>query len=494
MDTMGDIQDQPESRTMKLSGGFKKAQNIFWAMFLLSLPVTSFPYFPGFMGKDVLVRPLTLYPLLVLVVIVLIPRLFTQRIPRTLLPFAAFLVLAFTSTILALTQDINPPIDLSVAGRLLRTLATLLLGGMFYLTVSLVPQKPEDLRFTLTWLYAGFAVALLWASFQIVYVLKFNQNYFSFLNELQKLVSIRKLFDKRVSGMTYEPSWFAEQLTFVLMPWLFASVTERYSVFRWRYRWFTIELLLLGWSAIALLFTYSRGGLVLFIILLIISLILGLRRMVAPTANRRRNFLKVILLIGLVLLVFALVVVVAAQKNNYFARLWGYWTDEEAEGTYLYYIAFSQRLAYWETAYRIFEDHPVMGIGLGNFTFYFEEYLPYRQLRNPELLSKLVPDVGRNQVVTVKNFMIRLLAETGIVGTSMFVVFLVSLSGCVIFLLLSSQVEGRFWGKAGLLGLIAFLPVTLSIDSFAIPNMWVIFGLITASAHVFGQSDLRIAN
>jgi len=192
--------------------------------------------------------------------------------------------------------------------------------------------------------------------------------------------------------------------------------------------------------------------------------------------------------------VFALVVVVAAQKNNYFARLWGYWTDEEAEGTYLYYIAFSQRLAYWETAYRIFEDHPVMGIGLGNFTFYFEEYLPYRQLRNPELLSKLVPDVGRNQVVTVKNFMIRLLAETGIVGTSMFVVFLVSLSGCVIFLLLSSQVEGRFWGKAGLLGLIAFLPVTLSIDSFAIPNMWVIFGLITASAHVFGQSDLRIAN
>jgi len=466
---------------------FGKFQKATWAVFLMALPVTSFPFFPSFSGSSVLVRPLALYPLFVLLIIVVLPRTYTRRLPGTLIPFFIFVLAALISTAYAFTRGINPTIDVSMADRTVRTLATLAFGGLFYISVSLVPQNKEDLRFTLKWLYAGFGVALVWASFQIVYVIWFNQSYFNFLNDLQSYVSIRRLFDKRISGMTYEPSWFAEQLTFVLMPWLFASILSKYSAFRWRLGAITVEAILLAWSSLALLFTYSRGGLALFAILLVIVVVIGLRRKYRHLYSRPPKLLKMILQVSLVVLVLAAVVFVAAQKNNYFSRLWGYWTDEESEGTYFNYIAFSQRLAYWETAYRIFEDYPFLGIGLGNFTFYFDEYLPDKPIRDPEIFSKLVPDVGRNQVVTVKNYLIRILAETGLLGISAYTGFLLAIVGCVVFLLLSPGADPQFWGIAGLLGLVAFIPVTLSVDSFAIPNIWVVFGIITASAKVITQ-------
>jgi hypothetical protein len=200
---------------------------------------------------------------------------------------------------------------------------------------------------------------------------------------------------------------------------------------------------------------------------------------------------RVFIVVVVVLLVLAVIIFVVAQKNNYFSRLWSYWIDEESEGTYFYYIAFSQRFTYWETAYQIFVDYPFGGIGLGNYTFFFQEYLPDRPYRNPELIMKLVPEKGRNQVVTVKNFGLRLLTETGIFGASAFLCFLVALIGCVIFLMYSDNLESTYFGLAGLLGLVAFVPISFSIDSFAIPNMWVVFGLITSSAFSLKSGKLK---
>jgi O-antigen ligase len=205
---------------------------------------------------------------------------------------------------------------------------------------------------------------------------------------------------------------------------------------------------------------------------------------------KKGSTLKIILLTCIVLVILSIVVIIAAQRNNYFSRLWSYWMDEDSEGTYLYYIAFSQRLVNWETAYLIFQDYPWLGIGLGNYTFYFDDYLPDRMYREPEIFRKLVPEKGRNQIVTVKNFLLRILTETGIIGFFVFLTFLIALRGCVANLLLSTETNLKFWGRAGLLGLIAFIPVTLSVDSFAIPNMWVVFGLITASANVFNRKTI----
>ena len=69
-------------------------QKMAWAFFLLALPVTSFPFFPPAMGGGALVRPLSIYPLIVLVGLVTLPRLLSGRLPRTVLALLPFVLLA----------------------------------------------------------------------------------------------------------------------------------------------------------------------------------------------------------------------------------------------------------------------------------------------------------------------------------------------------------------------------------------------------------------
>jgi hypothetical protein len=70
--------------------------------------------------------------------------------------------------------------------------------------------------------------------------------------------------------------------------------------------------------------------------------------------------------------------------------------------------------------------------------------------------------------------------------------FLITLIGCAVYLILSPDIDAQFWGRAGLLGLVVFLVVSFSFDSFSLPNMWVVFGLITAAAHSFPRQEQKI--
>jgi O-antigen ligase len=469
---------------------YGKASKFGWVVFLLCLPVTSFPYFPDFMMGSALVRPLSLYPLMALGILVTIPRLWTKPLPRTLIPFLLFGAIAIASTVFALGRGIDPDIDVAVKSRAISTLATLGIGVLFYLTVSIFPGNSDDLHLTLRWLYMGLAVALVWGTAQSVYILRFNQAYFDFFNKLQSYISIRPLvtFAKRAAGMAYEPSWFAEQLAFLYMPWLFSAVISKFTVFRWRWRGLTVELLLLGWSTGMLFLTFSRTGMFILILFVILAFLMWPRVKDRKVRKKWITGLKRATQVGLIVVVMGVIIFAIGSQNNYFARMWRYFLpDEETEGTYLYYIAFDQRFVYWETAYHIFEANPVLGIGLGNYAFYYNEYLPDRQYRNPEIYLPLVPEEGRSQIVTVKNMLLRILTETGILGAAAFIAFVIAVIGCVFYSYLSMNEEQRFWGRAGLFGLAAFVPVVFSIDSFAVPNLWVVFGLITASAHVFDQ-------
>jgi O-antigen ligase len=468
-----------------MSTRFSKGQKILWAVFLVSLPISSFPYFPGGVGGDTLVRPLALYPLAALLVLVTLPRLFTKPIPRTVLPLAAFALVALASTVLAHARGIDSNINVSVASRSVRMLLTLALGGAFYLTVTLTPDSEAMLRFSLRWLFVGLILALIWGSLQAVYVLKFNPAYFDFLSKMQKFVSTRRLFARRVSGMTYEPSWFAEQIAFLWMPWLFAAVISNQTVFGWRFRRLTVETMLLPWAAVILMLTYSRSGLAYFVIQLVLAFLLWPRKKRLKVRNWKILF-KRVAQVGLILVILVAIAFLVGTRNNYFSRLWRFWSDEEATGTYFQYIAFSQRFAYWETAYQLFEQYPVLGIGLGNFTFYFEDALSDRPLRpTPELLRKFVPEEGHHPIIVTRNLLARILVETGLLGTATFLAFLVAILGSVGYLWMGPTVEQRFWGRAGLLGLVVFVGVAFSVDSFAIPNMWILFGLVTSAAQVY---------
>jgi O-antigen ligase len=85
----------------------------------------------------------------------------------------------------------------------------------------------------------------------------------------------------------------------------------------------------------------------------------------------------------------------------------------------------------------------------------------------------------------VKHFLVRILAEMGIVGFGIFVVFIIVIAAMALYLWSSKDYEEKFWGTAGIVGLVALLGDTFSFDSFAIPNPWIFFGLITAAANVY---------
>ena len=68
------------------------------------------------------------------------------------------------------------------------------------------------------------------------------------------------------------------------------------------------------------------------------------------------------------------------------------------------------------------------------------------------------------------------------VGTLTFSTFVMAILGCTLYLFFAPLPEGKFWGTAGLLGITVFVTVVFSTDSFAVPNLWVVFGLITAAS------------
>lgn len=470
-------------------------EKICWVLFLVALPVTSFPFFPGNIGGGTLVRPLSIYPLLVLLVLVVIPRLFTKPLPRTILAFLPFVVVAVASSLLASLRGIEALQDVSLIARSFRALVTLAIGGSIYLLVALWPNDQGDLKFSLRWIYVGFGLALFWGSLQALYVVLVSQPWFEFISSIQNYISIRRLFINRVSGLTYEPNWFADQITFLLMPWLLAAVLSGYSVFKWRWRWVTIELFLLVWALALLPFTFSRAGVLVMFVLLVIGVLFFRSRGSAAAVEgqtQKKGFLRRVIESVLIITILTGLIFAAGSRNDFFARIWDYWKQRPREGylqyfiDYFEYLGFGARYNYWDAAYNIYEEYPVLGVGLGNYAFYFEENLPQQPLAAvPEVLRLVVPEGNRSRLNTPKNLVLRIMAETGLVGLAAFIAFMIAVLGCALFLWLSPDPEVKFWGTGGLLGMIAFSLIAFSFDSFAIPNMWVIFGLITAAMRIW---------
>ena len=460
-----------------------------WALLFLTLPVTSFPFFPGGLGGKTLVRPLAIYPLIVIILLVTLPRLFKEPLPRTFLPLFAFMVLAVISSIFAFRSEQGTLRNVTMFSRFLRNMVTLGIGGAFYLSVTLLHRDWDDLKFSLRWLYIGIGLALFWGSIQAVYVLHFHKTYFKFIDQLQSLVSTRKLFTNRISGLTFEPKWFAEQIVFLLLPWLLSAVLTKHSIFKWRYKWLTIEWLLLAWAGAILVFTYSRTGLIILGFLVITSFLLY--RFETPThgiikSEKPRKLGRKLTEATLVICVIVVVMVFVGSQSPYFSRLWTYYTDSKIRArSYFEYIAVQQRVVYWETAQRMYQAYPLLGVGLGNYAFFFEEMLPNETwTQQPEIIRHITHVEGRDRLLTPKNMPGRLLAETGLMGTIAFAAFVMAIIGCILYMWFSPTIIQRFWALSGVLGMLVFAILIFSFDSFAIPNMWVFFGLMTAAAHL----------
>jgi O-antigen ligase len=456
-----------------------KITRLLWGAALFALPITSFRYFP-FLGESTYVRPLSLYPIALLLFFLLFQVMRRQiSIPRagTLIPLLAFVLIALATTSLGLLLDPLPLRGQGYLGRVLRAWVTLVIGLSFFIAAVWMNRNEDDLRFSVKWLLAGFVVDILWSGVQ---ALAF---YTPFLKKVtvthwQRAFSMRELVKtNRVSGMAYEPAWLAGQIATVYLPWLFASLLTRLRVTR--FKW--LEMILLGFAVLLLLATFSRGGLLTVVGAFVLTFLFVGRAELRGAWNwfvsgfrDRRNL---ILRVGvLVLFIGALAGAgLFLSQKGYITRLFS--THAENLEDFIIENSAGARAAYNFGALGAYAESPITGVGLGASGFYIYKHLPDWALTTvPEIARQLSPE--NRLYPNPKNLYIRLLAETGLIGFFIFLAFLFSILGDALQVLQFKTTLARYLGIAGIFSWFAIVLYNITQDSFATPNIWINFGVL----------------
>ncbi len=456
-----------------------------WAIVLLTLPVTSFRYFPGDDGTYV--RPLAFYPLAVLALILFIQIVRGKAAfpaAGALTPFAAFLLAAAAASLVGILLAPLPLRGQLATGRIPRAWATILIGVGFFGASVWMNRTEADLKFTLKWLLAGLVLDMLWSGLQgaTFYLHVFPK---PLVTHWQRAFSMRELIrTNRVSGLAYEPSWLAGQLSTVYLPWLFASILtgQRFSRFRW------LEPALFALTILLLLATFSRGGLLTVVMAAGLTLLFVGRAQIRSAAGwlfggfrgGQGALLKVGVL-GLIVVAIAGSVLFLGQKG-YISRLWN--TQASSLEDFLIANSAGARAGYALSALATYSDHPWTGVGPGASGLYMYSRLPdWVMTTVPEIARQLSPD--STLYPNPKNLYVRLLAETGLIGFFLFVSFQFSLLGDALTALDHGATIWRFLAVAGIFTWFALIVYNMTQDSLAIPNLWINMGVLAGMAGAY---------
>lgn len=475
--------------TQPLDRWLDRLASILWGLALLTLPVTSFPYFP-FFGPETQVRPLSFYPMLALLPILVI-QILRKKIKlwdESLTPLLVFVLIALLASALG---ALFAPLSLrgqEYWGRVVRAWITLALGLMFLFYAIWMSRSQDQLRSSLRWLYLGLFISFIWGVLQTLSMATPWVNR-AVIAYLQDHLSIAGSLDRglRTPGFALEPSWLAGQLATLYLPWIFASLLVGYRVTR--HRW--LEFVLFGMAGISLIFTFSRGGIALVIAAAALTALLTGREQflriwqwwIKPLKREpglfKQRWLEWTIRAGTLLLFAAGVAgsLYILSRSNYFAQMWR--SQKTNLVDYIVDISAGPRLAYAWAALKAFAAHPWSGVGLGASGFYMLRFLPdWSRTLIPEIALLLNPQGAA--FPNPKDLYARLLAETGLFGFAAFVTFYFYILGKIHALL--QHKEQRFLGVAGLFTWIALVLYCFTQDSFAMPNLWINIGILLGMA------------
>jgi len=478
-----------------------------WVAAVFFLPVSSLPLLAS-LAHASSVAPVTTFLLSFLALVWLVPYLVKGgRIPSDSVPLVWFVWAALFSLALAWFREIPSFQNASLWGEARSALITLMMGmAVFFTTASWTAQPGNSLKTTLRVVHLSSLPMFAWSAVQAYFVMFHASDYPEIVFQIQGLISSSNasLYIGRVTGLAFEPSWLAHQLNMVYLPiWLASSLTG-ISVFR-RIAKISVENILLVLGCMALLISFSRVGWISFAFALALVVLWVLVRVTAWVQARflakiqgpGRMLYRWLIFIGLMagfLLLGAAASVVLFRIGMYFDPRLGRILEHsplDAENMYDFAnrIFIGERMVYWAAGVGVFNSFPIFGAGLGTAGFYFYEKLPafaYGLTEVQNLLYRL--GAGFN----IKSLWVRLLAETGILGFSMFLGWYAGLFRAAGRALKSLDPEVRLIGYAGLLMLVGFLAEGFSVDSFALPYFWFAAGLLAAAAALARQTASRV--
>lgn len=471
---------------------------------ILALPLTSFPFLSRAMGGTT-VAPLTMVPVFLLVVAWLPGYLYRDgRLPPETRPFLVFVIIALIATGAGFFLPLPFLKGARPQSEVISALITLAVGTATYLVFSLGFRSEGQFSWVLRLVNWGGLVMLAWSFLQLFFILTRDGVYPELITRIQSWVSIRGLlfkgFQTRVTGLAYEPSWQAHILNVVYLPyWLAASVTG-YSSWRKVFH-LSAENLMLAGGVIILVFTKSRIGMLAFLVIMALLFyelnIWAVGRLRSRLAARMgdaqrkvRNGLPVLLGFTMAIAYIGLglgLVFLMASLDPRMHKLVSLAGLPQNLLDLALRVNFAERVMYWTVGWTAFAHYPLMGVGLGNTGFFFRQYLPYQGLRLSEVLDLL------NQVTylpNVKSLWVRLLSETGLLGFSLFTTWQVVLWQAGRTLRHNTRILPRTIGWMGMFAILAFLAEGFSIDSFALPYLWVSMGLLTAAVAASRRVEL----
>ena len=470
---------------IKDSGLMKKTADILWGLVLLTIPVTSFRYFPEIF-RGTIVQPLAVIPLALLGIVLLILIIKSKKImwPLQTTQLTVFLFAVLISSILGLLLA-----PVSVRGqvyevRSMKAWVSLFIGLAFFVITYLQMSSEYKLRKSMGWMFAGLSATLLWSGLQALAIhtpLIGEET----MNIAQLQFSLRQMVNHRLSGLAYEPSWLAAQLTILYFPWLTAYLLSGYKAkFK---KWLAIILLVVGW--LVLFLTYSRTGLLVGFASTFVGVVAaggsviqkGFKWFLEPFRNIKINLglaLRIIIIIGIIGVVWVGFAILS--RNEYISNIWNASLDQGIVSYFINNFA-GGRLAYVVAGFETFDEHPWFGVGLGGAGFYMYEHMPaWAQTGIPEISEIMSPESGI--FLNVKNMYVRLMAETGVVGLFAFLAFLFSILASGLNFIRNGSVFGKFVGIAAVQTWVALIITLFSRESLTFPVMWVSIGIIAGLA------------
>lgn len=520
--------DQPEEELTSPDARMNKstfrsllahAGDALWFLALVGLPIISFPYYARVANIQMLVTPFSMLPLAILALLWFIPYVFRHgKSPIETTPIFFFVMAAVVSSAAIFFFEIPTFKGRSILGQELRIFLTLGVGLLFYLLTATYPRDEEKLQKTLRWITIGGAVLIGWTLLQAYFIIVHDVDYPRWFITIRDALVYQRYQSQvsiRTSGLAYESSWFTHMLVILYLPLWIASAVQHTSSFKVRlFKVITVEHVLLFFGMIVFMLASPRISLVALMLIALfffVKIILRLyqriirgieQKRIQPIRHPRllRTGIGALLVIGVLAISLGAGIGLLKLGSTRDWRLELIFTNPPQPEEILKVLtlddntlidlsnrfAFMERTIYWVTGANVFNDYPLLGVGLGNSGFFALQKVPHQAFYSYEIRDALFRAVT---LMNTKNIWTRLLSETGLVGFGIFAAWLWVAWRSAATTLKSRSVTLRWVASMGQLALVAYLAEGFSIDSFAMPYLWVFMGLIASAGMISRKVD-----
>jgi O-antigen ligase len=467
-----------------------RTEKFLWALLLLLVPISASPALP--FGNGTLVRPLSFIPALLILVLAGYRILILKQSPRrsdggdgALGLFTAYVViggLIFLSNTPDQAFKGQAPLDSFV-----RALATLAVGLVFYVAARLNIRTASDVRSALKYLFIGLSFSIALAAVQVMAIVQRG----TFLREVQAVTDLFAVhyagLQNRAQGMSFEPSWLATQIILLMIPPMVARFLSRQSAPNETADRRNIFLALIGLAValIGLLCAGSRFGLMAAVLIFLLAGLMALKegRLIAAL-----GFIAVLVTGGAGIAAFG--ALSAGAGAGYVVGPVAYLMegsvdldDQELTTALSDTLEVAGRAAAAQAAFNLWLDHAFFGVSLGNNYRYFGRYAPDWAYDSGLFVSGTMEgaawlDPDSPEKGNAKNFFLRLLSETGLVGLILFVLFFVRQ-------IFQFRPQDKYFAYFRLTAAAALIFSFFNQDSFADPCQW----LVLVLCHEMGRAQ-----